>query len=108
MGAEDLLLDRILPQNARQWFVVQEVVEEGGILHIFLEEKAQPPEYTEPLEAHGFLPVKELRDFPIRGMPCCLRLKRRRWLIKGTTRCVMNEYSLEQAGTKLTKGFAFF
>jgi hypothetical protein len=108
MGAEEQVLDMLFPPRMREWFLVQETKVVNGEVTILLEEKAVPPPCNEPLEAHGFLPVKEVRDFPIRGKPCTLLLKRRRWLVKGSTRCVSNEYTIEQQGTKLTRGFAFF
>jgi hypothetical protein len=55
-----------------------------------------------------FFDESEVPDFPLRGKPCFLNLKRRKWLNETTGKIVFRDWNLVVKGTKMTKEFAFF
>ena len=72
MEATKKLVEAVLPPEVLLWFSLEDVQDKDGELQLLLEEKPIPPVYEEKLEAHGFLPTKEIQDFPIRGKLCAL------------------------------------
>lgn len=80
-------------------------------LHIYLDEKNElrSVEDTLSFESKGFLPVKQIQDFPIRGKAVFLCIRMRRWRNKTEpNHIVQNDYSFIADGAKLTKEIAAF
>jgi hypothetical protein len=56
----------------------------------------------------GFFDEIEVRDFPLKGKPCFLNLKRRKLLNETTGKIVFRDWKMVAKGTKMTQEFAFF
>jgi transposase len=79
-----------------------------GILEVTFEEKSVPPEGgLEVWESKGFYSAR-IQDFPLRGRPVFLILKRRRWRHKETGASVSKELGFIAEGSRFTKEVAAF
>lgn len=79
-----------------------------GILEVTFEEKAIPPEGGKEIwESKGFYSAR-IQDFPLRGKPVFLILKRRRWRHKETGASVSRELGFIAEGSRFTKEVAAF
>lgn len=107
---DSALLSLILPEGLSDYFEFDKVETVNGSHHIYLIEKnIHPHEFTgEKLLSKGFFEEISVRDFPLRGKPCFLNLKRRKWLHPGTGKIVFRDWNLVAEGTKMTQEFAFF
>ena len=56
----------------------------------------------------GYMNTIEIQTFPAQGKEVFLRLKRRRWKKKGTSKGYHNTYSFIDKGMKATKAFGAF
>jgi hypothetical protein len=56
----------------------------------------------------GYMKTVQLQSFPAQGKEVFLRLKRRRWKIKGTKKGLYNNYNFINIGMKATKEFGSF
>lgn len=56
----------------------------------------------------GYMNTIEIQTFPAQGKEVFLRLKRRRWKKKGTSKGYHNNYSFIDKGMKATKAFGAF
>ncbi|HLS95792.1 MAG TPA: hypothetical protein VK017_09560, partial [Sphingobacterium sp.] len=72
--ADRRLLALLMPEGLLDYFDIMEVVQQGKELHIHLDEKNIVPSGYEnsKLESKGFMPVSEIKDFPIRGQKVTL------------------------------------
>jgi hypothetical protein len=60
-------------------------------------------------ESKGFYSEKTVQDFPVRGKPLYLVVRRRRWRLKTDHKVVVqNDYSFVAEGVKLTQEVADF
>ena len=81
------------------------------ILEIHLEENNNLPlTYDNNLyESKGFYPAKKIQDFPVRGKPVYLVIKRRRWRLKEDKSVIIkSDYSFVAEGSKITKELSDF
>ncbi|MFY0602281.1 MAG: transposase [Cyclobacteriaceae bacterium] len=60
------------------------------------------------LNSHGFYGEVTVKDFPIRGKACFLKIKRRRWLNESLDKVISRDWELIATGTRMTKEFASF
>ncbi len=104
------LLSLLLPPSLTALFELDRFEQKEGAIHFYLSEKnIQPVRFQDqPLLSKGFFDEATLRDFPLRGKPCYLHLKRRKWLDPGTGKIVFNEWHEVAEGTRLTVEFAAF
>lgn len=104
------LLSLIIPDGVSEYFKLVEFRKEDGAVHIYLEEiNTTPPEYhSDKLQSKGFFDEIILQDFPMRGQPVFLHIKRRRWLNLNTKKVVYRDWNLVANGTRITKDFAAF
>jgi len=102
------LLKVFFPETLVEHFMMTKYEEIEGTLSFWFDEKDIPPYAKHPIESKGFVPAKELRDFPIRGKPCTLYIRRRRWKEEGQKGYLMREIKLVEEGTKLLVDFALF
>lgn len=104
------LLSLILPEGLSDYFDFDKVETIGGSTYIYLVEKnIHPKEFSgNSLLSKGFFEEISVRDFPLRGKPCYLKLKRRKWLNTVTGRIVSRDWDVVAEGTKMTQEFAFF
>ena len=105
---EEKLLGLYLPEKLLEYFELKEIKQGKEGVELWFDEKDNPPMIDQPLQSKGFLPEKELRDFPIRGKPCFLKIRRRRWQCQRDKKYLMREIKLIADGTKLIIDFAFF
>lgn len=104
------LLSLILPQGLSDYFEFDKVETINDSSYIYLVEKnIHPREFAgENLLSKGFFEEISIRDFPLRGKPCFLKLKRRKWLNTSTGKIVSRDWDVVAEGTKMTQEFAFF
>lgn len=104
------LVELLLPEGVLEYFEVTAIKKEGKHLRIHLEERDNiPEEYsTERYRSNGFLPEKEVKDFPIRDMYVTLHIKQRRWLLLDTGNKVKRDWNMVAPGTRMTKDLATF
>ncbi|WP_026904631.1 ISAon1 family transposase N-terminal region protein, partial [Pedobacter glucosidilyticus] len=83
---DSTLLSLILPEGLSEYFELDKVETVSDSYYIYLQERnIQPKEFTsEKLISKGFFDEISVRDFPLRGKPCFLKLKRRKWMIVET------------------------
>ena len=93
-----------------EYFEFEKAEKASDSIHLYLFEKnIHPIEFVgQKLTSKGFFDEIEVRDFPLRGKPCFLNLKRRKWLNETTGKIVFRDWNLVAKGTKMTKEFAFF
>lgn len=107
---ERSILELFLPEGILEYFDVTSVerTEEGYA--ISLEEKNLfPSEFAGlKLSSKGFYEQTTIKDFPIRGKACYLKVKRRRWLDEDENKIVSRDWELVAKGTRMTKEFAAF
>jgi hypothetical protein len=79
-------------------------------VHFYLEEKnILPQEYqSEIAQSKGFSPEIRVEDFPLRGKPVLLHIKRRRWTLIESGKIVKRDWNLVAKGTRITSEFASF
>ena len=106
----EFLAESVLPEGILEYFTFCSSNISIDAIHINLEEKNTVPiEHTgRRLKSKGFYDTKEIQDFPLRGKPTILRIKRRKWIDKDSGEIVKRDWNLVMEGTKLTKEFADF
>jgi len=111
------ILKYFLPDELLEYFIISKVEELGEvltkrmILQIELEEKNRiPAGYdSDQYESKGFYPTKIIQDFPVRGKPLYLAIRRRRWRNKlNKNEVIHNDYSLFAEGSKITRELSYF
>lgn len=104
------LLKLLLPEYLVDYFDVVEYKSEGEKLHLYFEEKNNPPQEfgKDKLSSKGFHNEVVVQDFPIRGQHAFLHIKRRRWLNHRTNLVVSRNWDLLAKGTRMTADFAAF
>jgi transposase len=77
---------------------------------IDFEEKNVLPGGHSPLEyeSKGFMESKRIQDFPLRGKPVFLRVKKRRWRHKGTGEVIKRDFTFMADGSKFTQELSDF
>lgn len=73
----------LLPEGLLDYFdIVSDKIQDEKI-HFYLQEKnILPKEYqSEKANSKGFTPEITIEDFPLRGKPVLLHIKRRRWTL---------------------------
>lgn len=107
---DSTLLSLILPEGLSDYFEFDKVETVNDSYYIYLIEKnIHPGEFTGAhLLSKGFFDEISVRDFPLRGKPCFLKLKRRKWLNTDTGKTVSRDWDVVAEGTKMTQEFAFF
>lgn len=104
------LLKFMLPDFLVEHFEVVSANNSEETLHLYFEEKNQPPKEfnTYQLVSKGFLEEITIQDFPLRGKYVYLHIKRRRWTNKETLAVVKRDWHLVAKGTRMTQEFAAF
>lgn len=106
------LLRVIFPEVLMEYFDISGWHDEPSKIEVWLEEK----DYMERSDyksgtviSHGFTGEKVIQDFPLRGKPVYLHVRRRRWYDKATGETFSYTYDdLTAEGTKLTPEFVAF
>ncbi|MFT4533820.1 MAG: hypothetical protein ACI9P5_001171 [Saprospiraceae bacterium] len=95
-------------------FEVVNLEEDQGVILIELIEKDDAEHIPKSILREGkavkdgYMNTVELQSFPAQGKEVFLRLKRRRWKIKGTKKGFYNNYNFINTGMKATKEFGSF
>ena len=63
---------------------------------------------VEEYESKGFLESKLIQDFPLRGKPVFLRIRRRRWRHKQTDKIIKKDFTFIAVGSKFTSELSDF
>ncbi|WP_406659101.1 transposase [Marinoscillum sp.] len=100
----------LLPEGMLEYFEVASVEKDIESYTISLVEKRlQPGEFSGlRLSSHGFHNESTVKDFPLRGKACYLKVKRRRWVNEDTGEVISRNWELVAKGTRMTKEFAAF
>lgn len=101
----------LLPEGFTDYFDILSVDEKEREIIIFLEEKLvlkEQQDRSDHLESKGFYPAVLVQDFPLRGKPLLLNIRRRRWIDKQTGEYVKRKIHITADGTRLTQEFASF
>lgn len=100
----------LLPDGVLDYFEIVEVIKDEQSTCIYLQEKnVIPEEYSgRHLESKGFYEDSKVQDFPLRGKPVYLIVRRRRWMDKDTGDIVIRHWELVAKGTRMTQEFATF
>ena len=100
-------LKLLLPNAIYDYFELVNTEMSGIEINLFLDEKHNPPQST-GYESKGFTERSVIQDFPLRGKPIFLHIRRRKWLEKSTGKVLSNNYDLTHLGTQITAEFADF
>lgn len=100
----------MLPDFLVEHFEVVSTNQSEETLHLYFEEKNQPPREFDAitLVSKGFLDEITIQDFPLRGKFVYLHIKRRRWTNKTTREIIKRDWQLVAKGTRMTQEFASF
>ena len=101
------LSDLILPTDLTAYFEIVDIIKESNSFHIYLDERSDTKGH-EGLLSKGFTEAKTIQDFPLRGKPVFLHVRRRKWLNQLTNEVSSIKYDLSYLGTQLSKEFADF
>jgi hypothetical protein len=104
------LASYLLPEGILEYFDISNHKLTNDRIHFYLEEKNIPPvEYKmELVHSKGFSPEVTIEDFPLRGKPVSLHVKRRGWTVVNTRVIVKRDWDLIAKGTRITNEFATF
>ena len=107
---EKELASLILPEGMLTYFEVTAVEKsEEGYWISLVEKELTPTEFLgHKLSSKGFFEETTIKDFPVRGKACYLKVKRRRWLNETMNEVVSRDWELVAKGTRMTKDFAAF
>ena len=99
----------LFPEGVLEYFDIVSHKEEGEKVHFYLEEKnVLPEEYkSEIARSKGFMTEIKVEDFPLRGKPVILHIKRRRWTLENGL-IIKRDWKLVAKGTRMTSEFASF
>lgn len=100
----------LLPEGLLQYFEIIEIEDSEESVILYLSERNTPPkEYKgKKLSSKGFYDPITVQDFPLRGRPTNLKIKRRRWLVEESGEIVSRDWDLVAKGTRMTQEFASF
>lgn len=100
----------MLPDFLVDHFEVISANQSEEVLHLYFEEKKQPPKEFDKtaLVSKGFLDEITIQDFPLRGKLVYLHIKRRRWTNKETNEIIKRDWELVAKGTRMNQEFAAF
>jgi len=104
------LAKHFLPEELLSYFnlVTHNIVD--NVILFYLEEKnIVPMKYSSELtHSKGFHKEITVEDFPLRGKPLLLHIKRRPWTILKSKEIISREWNLIAKDTRITSDFAVF
>lgn len=107
---EKSLIECFLPEGTLEYFDIAGVEKSSeGFTISLIEKNLHPEEFIgQKLTSKGFYDEITLKDFPIRGKACYLKVKRRRWYNEDMSKVVSRNWELVAKGTRMTREFATF
>ena len=100
----------LLPEGVLDYFDIVDDNTQDDRVHFYLEEKnIRLKEHRSQIaQSRGFSPEMTIEDFPLRGKPVLLYIKRRRWTLLSSGRIVKRDWKLVAKGIRITSEFASF
>ena len=112
MQVLESLFSLLFSEELASNFIVKSVQEYPEHIEIVLEEDSHliPSSLSSVSDVvlDGFCNPKELQSFPMKGKAVYLKVYRRRWKEKGSSKHHSNNYNLNPKGVKATKSFSSF
>ena len=110
MSSDKELLKLLLPEYLVEYFDITHFAEKEGLLHLYFEEKNTIPKElcSLHLQSKGFHEEITVNDFPLRGKPVKLHIKRRRWTDIKSGKILQRDWNFIAVGTRMTKDFSEF
>lgn len=106
------LLRVVFPEVLMECFEISGWHDDSVKIEVWLDERLylERSDYKSgSVISHGFTDEKVIQDFPLRGKPVYLHVRRRRWYDKATGETFSYTYdNLTSEGTKLTSEFVAF
>lgn len=110
------LLSRLFPSELMEHFDISlvdtlcDVASKSEYLILEFTEKNFLPTgfFVEEYESKGFLESKLIQDFPLRGKPVFLSIRRRRWRHKQTNKIIKKDFTFIAEGSKFTSELSDF
>ena len=110
------LLTQLFPSELVEYFVITnfEVHFDEGLKQEYLviefEEKNEIPDgfTASEYESKGFMESKRIQDFPLRGKPVFLKVRKRRWRHKQTGEVIKRDFTFMADGSKFTRELSDF
>ncbi len=97
----------LLPEGILEHFALVDYHKSDKDYHLFLDELAIPPAEI-GYYSKGFTEQSVVQDFPLRGKPVYLHIRRRKWLNIDTQEIVTSRFDLTHLGTQISQEFADF
>jgi hypothetical protein len=113
-------MEKILTKNLLELLVPPELLKSFELDSVNKYKDRYELEFTEKAERipvelkgkkavlNGYWNSLELQTFPIKGLPCYIKIKRRKWKEPGGSESYGNNYNFDIEGTKATKEFGAF
>ena len=107
---QEELINLLLPEGISDYFCITKIEKGDVSCKIHLDEINAPPSgyNRHKLHSKGFYEPITIQDFPLRGKPCYLKVRRRRWRVGETGDIVSRDWDIVAKGTRMTKEFASF
>ena len=108
------LAQLVLPKEILERFLIVKIeTDEADIdamsMTIHLDERINKAyQENSEYESLGFMEAVSVTDFPIRDHKVVLKLRRRRWKNKQTGESFVEQFSVNEKGTRYSKEFAAF
>ena len=108
--AERKLLALLMPEGLLDYFDIVDVSKVNGELHIYLDKRsiASSGYENSKLESKGFMPVFQIKDFPIRSQKVTLHIRRKRWTVLDTQQIIARDWNFVRQGARMTTEFGLF
>lgn len=101
----------LLPEGLEEYYDLVDIEELKDKFILHLDEQNRKPDYLDKdvkITSKGFFDSRTIRDFPLRGKPCYLKIRRRKWWREDTDQTIYNDWQILQKGTRMTIELASF
>ncbi len=107
MKSSQTPISLLLPEGILEHFALVDYRKSDKDYHLFLDELPIPPSES-GYHSKGFTDQAVVQDFPLRGRPVYLHIRRRKWLNIKTQEVVTSTFDLTHLGTQISEEFAAF
>lgn len=101
----------LLPEGLEDYYDLVDIEELKDKYILHLDEQNRKPNYLDKgvkITSKGFFDARTIRDFPLRGKPCYLKIRRRKWWREDTGETIFNNWQIISKGTRMTVELAAF
>jgi len=110
------ILEELFPSELMEYFTITSFKtlldsesQKNYYLIEFEEKNVIPDGYlSRDFESKGFVKSKQIQDFPLRGKPVFLKIKKRRWRNKTTKEIIKRDFTFIADGSKFTQELSDF